>query len=214
MNGPGSYERRVVGEMEEIVCSFISDTSRDILEFPAHLGAYPKMVAHRVAQAYGLMTSTVDYEDGPGRVVGTRTQHTFVRETRLVKMDLSQFVQPSTDPPVAASSAPRVLLRPNASDPNQSGIGVKKDPSLGGKGSMTLAEREEEYNRARERIIGTLELPQDPSTLSSEPVPAPEPSPPSQPSPSFAPQAQGSVSLEGAGGGGGGGPCSEIEVSL
>jgi hypothetical protein len=39
-----------------------------------------KMLAHRVAQAYGLQTSTVDYEEGPGRVVGTRTQYTQLRK--------------------------------------------------------------------------------------------------------------------------------------
>ena len=41
-----------------------------------------KMLAHRVAQAYGLQTSTVDYEDGFGRVIGSRTKDTRLRKVR------------------------------------------------------------------------------------------------------------------------------------
>lgn len=206
LQGPGSFERRTVGDMEEIVVAFISDTSRDILEFPSNLGAYPKMVAHRVAQAYGLMTSTVDYEEGPGRVVGTRTQQTCIRETRLIKMDLSQYS--SVDHPSVSSSsgnvtAPRLLLRPNASDPNQSS-GSKKDVAGESKGSLTLAEREEEYNRARERIIGTLELPQE--SPSGEPTPESSSSPAPQPSSTIpvGPSSREESSVQGAAGGGGG----------
>lgn len=33
------------------------------------------MLAHRVGQHYGLQTSTVDYEECAGRVIGVRTQH-------------------------------------------------------------------------------------------------------------------------------------------
>ena len=40
------------------------------------------MLAHRVSQAYGLQTSTVDYEEGPGRVVGTRGAYTRLRQVR------------------------------------------------------------------------------------------------------------------------------------
>eukprot|EP00955_Chlamydomonas_euryale_P013643 146845-Chlamydomonas_euryale.AAC.1 len=47
------------------------------------------MLAHRVAQAYGLHTQTVDFEDGPGRVVGRRTHDTHKRAVTLMALDVS-----------------------------------------------------------------------------------------------------------------------------
>lgn len=35
-----------------------------------------RMLAHRVGQHYGLQTSTVDYEECNGRVIGVRTKYT------------------------------------------------------------------------------------------------------------------------------------------
>lgn len=52
------------------------------LEAPHHTTAQ-KMLAHRIAQAYGLQTSTVDYEDGRARVIGTRTVDTRLRRTKV-----------------------------------------------------------------------------------------------------------------------------------
>ena len=96
-----NLERKTVAEHEDAIIEYIGNTLKDTHEFPAHLGAYPvmlclsclfcftdliiwlivqKMLAHRVAQAYGLATFTVDYEEGPGRVVASRTPNTRLRQ--------------------------------------------------------------------------------------------------------------------------------------
>lgn len=63
-----------------------------------------KMLAHRVSQAYGLQTSTVDYEEGPGRVIGTRTAFTRIRPVRII-IELSPQVK-SDDVPIGSRLRP------------------------------------------------------------------------------------------------------------
>jgi hypothetical protein len=41
-----------------------------------------RMLAHRVGQHYGLQTSTVDYEECNGRVIGVRTKYTQATKVR------------------------------------------------------------------------------------------------------------------------------------
>lgn len=145
-------DRKTIADIEAMVIKFIGDTSRDILEFPVTYGTYQKMLAHRVAQAYGLQTSTVDYEDGHGHVVGSRTKDTRLRKVKLIKMDLSspEFQQRET---VGGdrSGAPKILFRrPGGPDHGrpQSGNDVLKPSNS----SQSMKEREEDYNRARERL--------------------------------------------------------------
>ena len=70
----------VVIKIEELVEAFLSDTSKDVLEFPASFTNYQRMLAHRLSQWFGLQTSTVDYEATNGRVVANRTKWSRLRQ--------------------------------------------------------------------------------------------------------------------------------------
>lgn len=47
------------------------------------------MLAHRVGQYYGLQTSTVDYEESQGRVLGIRTAHCHVPKVSWMRAKAS-----------------------------------------------------------------------------------------------------------------------------
>ncbi|GAX78683.1 hypothetical protein CEUSTIGMA_g6121.t1 [Chlamydomonas eustigma] len=152
-------ERKTVFELEDMVIDFIGDTSRDILEFSPSLGTFQKMLAHRVAQAYGLQTSTVDYEEGPGRVVGTRTQYTRLRKVKLSKLDANAaMAERVADRSGNGGPAPsKILRRPQG--PEHGGLSPSSQP---GSSAPSIKEREEDYHRARERIIGPAGIAEPP----------------------------------------------------
>eukprot|EP00798_Chlamydomonas_sp_ICE-L_P024670 gene24670-10298_t len=79
-------ERPTVLMLEEMIEVFLSDTCRDVLEFPRNLTNYQRMLAHRVGQHYGLQTSTVDYETALGRVVGSRTKWAGMKMPKLSQL--------------------------------------------------------------------------------------------------------------------------------
>jgi len=154
-----SKERSTVLSLEEAVQKFINDTNREVLEFKTNLTQYQKMLAHRVAQYYGLQTSTVDYEEGPGRVIGTRTQYTQMKEVKLADLDVSPggalaraAAERTLNSVSGGAGAPKLLRRPNPHDHSRAS-GHNHD-AMKANHARTMKEREEEYMRARERIIG------------------------------------------------------------
>eukprot|EP00955_Chlamydomonas_euryale_P043618 352648-Chlamydomonas_euryale.AAC.8 len=73
-------------------------------------------LAHRVAQAYGLQTSTIDNADtgAAPRVIGKRTEHTRLRCMRLTLIDEATArarEQAGAGPRVTATSGPKLLLK-------------------------------------------------------------------------------------------------------
>lgn len=141
-----SKERVTVLRIEDLVVEYISKSSPDVLEFPPSYSNYQRLLAHRVAQHYGLQTHTVDYEEGNGRVVARRTP-----DTQLLQVKLSDLA-PRT-PPERATLPAKILKRPVLDDGGRAQPGGS-DTSSAQSPARTAKEREEDYNQARERIIG------------------------------------------------------------
>ncbi|MEW5302980.1 MAG: hypothetical protein WDW36_005713 [Sanguina aurantia] len=142
-------------EYEDKVDTFIKDVSLDVLEFPHTQSTYHRKLAHRVAQHYGLSTSTVEHEDGQVHVVAKRSTRVG-QQARLSTLE----ARPNSSAACPAGSTgtlphgetPRLLTRPGGPDPTN-GNG-------GGEGDATAApvrsakERQEDYMRDKERLLG------------------------------------------------------------
>ncbi|KAJ9523893.1 hypothetical protein QJQ45_020096 [Haematococcus lacustris] len=164
-----------VKSLEDSIIDFIANPEQDVLEFPLQLTTYQvrvvfshetriqisidawsfallmqRMLAHKAAQHYGLQTTTTDYEGGV-RVVAHR-RATLCRQPRT---RLSSLVVPLEVAYARSSGAdkPRQLLR----RPNGYERGDQRDIQRTGAWSAKSAkEREEEYARAKERIMGPM----------------------------------------------------------
>ncbi|KAL6755153.1 hypothetical protein V8C86DRAFT_253707 [Haematococcus lacustris] len=142
--------RAIVKSLEDSIIDFIANPEQDVLEFPLQLTTYQRMLAHKAAQHYGLQTTTTDYEGGV-RVVAHR-RATLCRQPRT---RLSSLVVPLEVAYARSSGAdkPRQLLR----RPNGYERGDQRDIQRTGAWSAKSAkEREEEYARAKERIMGPM----------------------------------------------------------
>eukprot|EP00884_Botryococcus_braunii_P004602 jgi/Botrbrau1/14142/Bobra.182_3s0083.1 len=156
----GSPKRRqVVLRFEEAVESFLRDKDQMTHFFDmTHAGAlgsgYQRLLAHRVAQHYGLETKTVESGEMAGRVTAMKTGN-------------ERFRQPLRDVPVPDSheSAPtettKVLSRPpKRTGPTNGRTNAQSNGNVQpGAPPRNIPERHNSYNEVRERLVGNGQLP-------------------------------------------------------
>uniref|UniRef100_A0A7S0RLR2 R3H domain-containing protein n=1 Tax=Chlamydomonas leiostraca TaxID=1034604 RepID=A0A7S0RLR2_9CHLO len=146
-------ERSTVLRIEDDVLRFIGDSSRTVLEFPGSFSNYQRMLAHKVAQYHGLHTSTVDYEGGVARVVAHRRSVQDKPKPKLSTIEVTQeqvAALSTMNAKGSVSDRPKLLRRPSGHDANRLGSEQGRNSNV----ARTAKEREEEYLKARERIMG------------------------------------------------------------
>ncbi|KXZ55073.1 hypothetical protein GPECTOR_3g23 [Gonium pectorale] len=146
-------QRMTVLKCEELVEKFLADPCQEALQFPTNFTSYQRMLAHRVGQYYGLQTSTVDYEESQGRVLGIRTQFCEEPKPKLRTLDIRSDPMAQRPGIVNGTGAhvadkPRLLRRQD--DGNAAAGG--SDPSLNMSPARSMKERHENYQKAREEL--------------------------------------------------------------
>jgi len=145
--------------MEAEVEKFLQDPKLEKLEFPSHLTPFQRMIAHRVAQHYSLQTAVESPNSGDqlGRVVAWRTSSSPVANpSRLADVALPEAAATG---PAAESQSFRLMRRtPSAGTPSDGGSFTQAQEVDDDTMSRAAKLREEQYNRARQRIFSSSNL--------------------------------------------------------
>lgn len=136
---------------------FCLDDSRQQHVFSADLTPYQRMLAHRVAQHYGMQTSVevVDAEQPQGQVIARKAASTILPTVKL----------PIIGAP-AARDCDNYDEKKSVRLMRRTGSEERRISKMGSSGQLTdeeslarsVAQREEEYNRARQRIFSSGNL--------------------------------------------------------
>ncbi|KAI8475032.1 MAG: hypothetical protein J3K34DRAFT_456471 [Monoraphidium minutum] len=151
--------RSVVLQLEALVDKFVAESEEEALEFPPNGSNYQRMLMHKVAQHYKLQTYTTGAAvAGQGQVVAKRTKWTQAPQAKLSTLPYKPR-PPSAGtpppPPPAPAHGPKALMKRPGSG---SSLGRFDGGGPGGGGAGGAAkshqERVEDYNAARERLLG------------------------------------------------------------
>lgn len=131
--------------MELDIQRFLQNADQQQFEFQHFPSSYLRLVAHRVAQHYGLITMVHDNGlDG----LGSRIMVKRVGEIRWPAVRLSEIPAKHSEHDKLEKIKIAIRPRPGAGSANEANqIGIKRNPV------RSVEERKEEYDRARARIF-------------------------------------------------------------
>ncbi|KAK9803779.1 hypothetical protein WJX73_006072 [Symbiochloris irregularis] len=157
---------------------FLNDPDQQVMTFSDTLSSYQRLLAHRVAQHYGLETTTIDAADSNVKVRGMKGPNTRMPQVKLASINSSnQSRWEPRDPAHANGDGAFRQHHPSNMKLLTSSKSSQRPPSANGTiAAMTPAqrppdrsykERQQDYERARSRIF-----PSGPDTPSSAPAAA------------------------------------------
>lgn len=143
-------ERATALRIDADVEKFVTSGANNIMEFPVEMTKYQRLLAHRIAQHYGLQTSSVTLARGLSRVVAQRSEHTSIPKLKIT--DLKDIhCPPETTRCTTEVTIKRRQGGPVSRIPNP----PEGESGTGGPGqARSVKVREQEYKAARERILG------------------------------------------------------------
>ncbi|XP_078544415.1 cAMP-regulated phosphoprotein 21 isoform X1 [Lissotriton helveticus] len=134
-------DRMILLKMEQEIVDFISDNSNHFKKFP-QMSSYQRMLVHRVAAYFG-MDHNVD-QTGKSVIIN-KTTNTRIPEQR--------FCEHLKDEKGEESQKRFILKRDNSSLDKEDNQQNRMHPFRDDRRSKSIEEREEEYQRVRERIF-------------------------------------------------------------
>ncbi|KAM4842075.1 cAMP-regulated phosphoprotein 21 isoform 2-T8 [Thomomys bottae] len=136
-----SRDRLILLKMEQEIIDFIGDTNNHYKKFP-QMSSYQRMLVHRVAAYFGLDHNV----DQTGKsVIINKTGNTRIPEQR--------FCEHLKDEKGEESQKRFILKRDNSSIDKEDNQRNRMHPFRDDRRSKSIEEREEEYQRVRERIF-------------------------------------------------------------
>ncbi|KAM4688605.1 cAMP-regulated phosphoprotein 21 isoform 2-T3 [Discoglossus pictus] len=136
-----SRDRMILLKMEQEIIEFINDNSNHYKKFP-QMSSYQRMLVHRVAAYFG-MDHNVD-QTGKSVIIN-KTSNTRIPEQR--------FCEHLKDEKGEESQKRFILKRDNSSIDKEDNQQNRIHPFRDDRRSKSIEEREEEYQRVRERIF-------------------------------------------------------------
>ncbi|XP_033915024.3 cAMP-regulated phosphoprotein 21-like isoform X1 [Acipenser ruthenus] len=134
-------DRMMLLKMEQEIIDFIADNNNHYKKFP-QMSSYHRMLVHRVAAYFG-MDHNVD-QTGKSVIIN-KTSNTRIPEER--------FCEHIKDDKSEESQKRFILKRDNSSIDKEDNQQNRIHPFRDGRRSKSIEEREEEYQRVRERIF-------------------------------------------------------------
>ncbi|XP_044108678.1 cAMP-regulated phosphoprotein 21 isoform X5 [Neovison vison] len=136
-----SRDRMILLKMEQEIIDFIGDNNNHYKKFP-QMSSYQRMLVHRVAAYFGLDHNV----DQTGKsVIINKTSNTRIPEQR--------FCEHLKDEKGEESQKRFILKRDNSSIDKEDNQQNRMHPFRDDRRSKSIEEREEEYQRVRERIF-------------------------------------------------------------
>ncbi|XP_040335640.1 cAMP-regulated phosphoprotein 21 isoform X26 [Herpailurus yagouaroundi] len=136
-----SRDRMILLKMEQEIIDFIGDNNNHYKKFP-QMSSYQRMLVHRVAAYFGLDHNV----DQTGKsVIINKTSNTRIPEQR--------FCEHLKDEKGEESQKRFILKRDNSSIDKEDNQQNRVHPFRDDRRSKSIEEREEEYQRVRERIF-------------------------------------------------------------
>lgn len=133
--------------MEFDIQRFLQNTDQQQFEFQHFPTSYLRLVAHRVANHYGLITSV---QDSGAVGNGSRILVTKSAESRFPVVRLSEI--PAKQSEVGKFEHMKIAIKPRPSKGMEAGELEKKGGAL-----RSVEQRKEDYDKARARIFNSLE---------------------------------------------------------
>ncbi|XP_005005326.2 cAMP-regulated phosphoprotein 21 isoform X3 [Cavia porcellus] len=136
-----SRDRMILLKMEQEIIDFIGDNNNHYKKFP-QMSSYQRMLVHRVAAYFGLDHNV----DQTGKSV-------IINKTSSTRIPEQRFCEHLKDEKGEESQKRFILKRDNSSIDKEDNQKNRMHPFRDDKRSKSIEEREEEYQRVRERIF-------------------------------------------------------------
>ncbi|XP_077160147.1 cAMP-regulated phosphoprotein 21 isoform X2 [Paroedura picta] len=134
-------DRMILLKMEQEIIDFISDNSNHYKKFP-QMSSYQRMLVHRVAAYFGMDHNV----DQTGKSV-------IINKTSNMRIPEQRFSEHLKDEKGEESQKRFILKRDNSSIDKEDNQQNRIHPFRDDRRSKSIEEREEEYQRVRERIF-------------------------------------------------------------
>ncbi|XP_048367007.1 cAMP-regulated phosphoprotein 21 isoform X2 [Sphaerodactylus townsendi] len=134
-------DRMILMKMEQEIIDFISDNSNHYKKFP-QMSSYQRMLVHRVAAYFGMDHNV----DQTGKSV-------IINKTSNMRIPEQRFSEHLKDEKGEESQKRFILKRDNSSIDKEDNQQNRIHPFRDDRRSKSIEEREEEYQRVRERIF-------------------------------------------------------------
>ncbi|XP_027624179.1 cAMP-regulated phosphoprotein 21 isoform X13 [Tupaia chinensis] len=136
-----SRDRMILLKMEQEIIDFIGDNNNHYKKFP-QMSSYQRMLVHRVAAYFGLDHNV----DQTGKSV-------IINKTTSTRIPEQRFCEHLKDEKGEESQKRFILKRDNSSIDKEDNQQNRMHPFRDDRRSKSIEEREEEYQRVRERIF-------------------------------------------------------------
>ncbi|XP_077610396.1 cAMP-regulated phosphoprotein 21 isoform X3 [Crocuta crocuta] len=136
-----SRDRMILLKMEQEIIDFIGDNNHHYKKFP-QMSSYQRMLAHRVAAYFGL-----------GHNVDQSGKSVIINKTGNTRIPEQRFCEHLKDEKGEESQKRFILKRDNSSIDKEDNQQNRVHPFRDDRRSKSIEEREEEYQRVRERIF-------------------------------------------------------------
>ncbi|XP_037063885.1 cAMP-regulated phosphoprotein 21 isoform X6 [Peromyscus leucopus] len=136
-----SRDRMILLKMEQEMIDFIGDSNNHYKKFP-QMSSYQRMLVHRVAAYFGLDHNV----DQTGKSV-------IINKTSSTRVPEQRFCEHLKDEKSEESQKRFILKRDNSSIDKEDNQQNRMHPFRDDRRSKSIEEREEEYQRVRERIF-------------------------------------------------------------
>uniref|UniRef100_G3TW56 cAMP regulated phosphoprotein 21 n=1 Tax=Loxodonta africana TaxID=9785 RepID=G3TW56_LOXAF len=136
-----SRDRMILLKMEQEIIDFIADNNNHYKKFP-QMSSYQRMLVHRVAAYFGLDHNV----DQTGKSV-------IINKTSSTRIPEQRFSEHLKDEKGEESQKRFILKRDNSSIDKEDNQQNRMHPFRDDRRSKSIEEREEEYQRVRERIF-------------------------------------------------------------
>ncbi|KAM5234826.1 cAMP-regulated phosphoprotein 21 isoform 6-T30 [Hipposideros larvatus] len=136
-----SRDRMILLKMEQEIIDFIGDNNNHYKKFP-QMSSYQRMLVHRVAAYFGLDHNV----DQTGKSV-------IINKTSSTRIPEQRFCEHLKDEKGEESQKRFILKRDNSSIDKEDNQQNRMHPFRDERRSKSIEEREEEYQRVRERIF-------------------------------------------------------------
>uniref|UniRef100_A0A2K5EQ43 cAMP regulated phosphoprotein 21 n=1 Tax=Aotus nancymaae TaxID=37293 RepID=A0A2K5EQ43_AOTNA len=136
-----SRDRMILLKMEQEIIDFIADNNNHYKKFP-QMSSYQRMLVHRVAAYFGLDHNV----DQTGKSI-------IVNKTSSTRIPEQRFCEHLKDEKGEESQKRFILKRDNSSIDKEDNQQNRMHPFRDDRRSKSIEEREEEYQRVRERIF-------------------------------------------------------------
>ncbi|XP_050633008.1 cAMP-regulated phosphoprotein 21 isoform X9 [Macaca thibetana thibetana] len=136
-----SRDRMILLKMEQEIIDFIADNNNHYKKFP-QMSSYQRMLVHRVAAYFGLDHNV----DQTGKSV-------IINKTSSTRIPEQRFCEHLKDEKGEESQKRFILKRDNSSIDKEDNQRNRMHPFRDDRRSKSIEEREEEYQRVRERIF-------------------------------------------------------------